>query len=313
MESKMELQQLKYFLAVGDNNSLQKAAALLGIGQPALSRNIRQLEEDLGVHLFYRNGRGVSLTEAGVQFRGAVAPLVHDLLQARLDLTAESETLSGVISFGMPPSIAAAIGARIVRVLLEKYPKVRLQIVEGFSGHINEWIVSKRVDMAVVSLARRSSSIRMDPLLEADLFLLVGRKVIREEDLPGETVSFSRLAGIPLVLPGRYHGLRREVDAAAQKCNLELDVIAEVDALAALKELVRDGVAATVLPHGALLAEMGDSHFLVRRIVEPELTMSFMIAYSLQRPITQAVREVGRIVKSEVRRAIVDGRIIGRT
>src|SRR5262245_57110334 len=135
----MELRQLQYFLAVADSGSLSKAAAVLGIAQPALSRSIRQLEEVVATRLFHRHGRGIELTEKGAQFRAMVSPLVRDLLQAGDQLKASAGIPAGTISFGMPPSISAVIGARLVETFLRLYPPVRLQIVDAFSGYVNEW------------------------------------------------------------------------------------------------------------------------------------------------------------------------------
>ncbi len=89
-------------------------------------------------------------------------------------------------------------------------------------------------------------------------------------------------------------------------------MIVEIDALEALKELVRRGIAATVLPHGAILKEAQDPQFIIRRIVDPDVTMQFMIAYSLQRPTTLAMRELVRIPRAEVNDALAAGRMIGR-
>jgi LysR family transcriptional regulator, nitrogen assimilation regulatory protein len=75
---------------------------------------------------------------------------------------------------------------------------------------------------------------------------------------------------------------------------------------------VRRGVASTVLPHGTILKEAQDPNFVIRRLVDPDVTMQFMIAYSLQRPTTLAMRELVRILRMEVNHALAEGRMIGR-
>ena len=308
----MELRHLQYFLAIAEVGSLSKASTVLGVAQPALSRAVRLLEADIAAQLFYRHGRGIRLTEEGAQFQATVGPLVRDLLQARDELRDTARVVGGSVSFGMPPSMSAAIGSRLVQVFLERYPQVKLQIVEAFSGHVNEWLVSGRIDMAIINSARRSPTIRMDPLATVDLFHMIHRGMVDRSEQRQETVAFDRLLDTPLILPGRHHGLRRQLDSVAQQRGRELNVLVEIDALEAMKNLVRQGIASTVLPHGAMLKEVDDPELVVRRLTDPEVTMQFMIAYSLQRPATLAMRELARIVRAEVQLALASGTMMGR-
>jgi LysR family transcriptional regulator, nitrogen assimilation regulatory protein len=308
----MELRQLQYFLAVAENGSLSRASAVLGIAQPALSRAVRLLEEALQTQLFYRHGRGIRLTEKGTQFQTTVEPLVSNLLQAGDDLRAGAGVPAGSIAFGMPPSMCAMIGARLVETFLQRYPQVKLQIFDAFSGYLNEWLVAGRLDLTIINGARRSAHVSMDPLLTVDLFHVATRSMVNEDERDDSTIAFDRLLGPPLILPGRHHGLRRQLDSVAQSKGAKLNVVVEIDALEALKELVRRGIAATVLPHGAIQKEAEDSRFVIRRLVAPDVTAQFMIAYSLQRPVTLAMRELVRLLRMEVNQAVADGRMVGR-
>src|SRR5262245_38043825 len=305
----MELRQIEYFLSVLQHRSFTNASAVLGVAQPALSRQIRQLEEELGVQLLYRHGRGVKPTEEGAQFQAGVEPLLRELRQIGDDLHAASKAPAGEISIGMPPSISSTIAAPLVESFRERHPQVRLHIVDGFSGFVNEWLVAGRIDMAVINHARRSPLVRADSLLSMDLFA-VGYDDAGE--YPEGVLPLKALAGHPLVLPTRNHGLRRQLDAAAESLGFELTVIAEIDALTALKELVRRGHGATVLPHGALLPEGIQPPFTARRIIDPDLSIAFSIAFSLQRPTTLGMRELARAIRAEVRNAIQDKRLSGR-
>lgn len=297
---------------VKESGSLSKAASVAGIAQPALSRTIRQLEEELGVQLFYRHGRGIRPTEEGAQFHASIIPLLRELDQIKSDLGEAAGVPAGDITFAMPPSMSAAIGAEIVKQFFSLYPQVKLHLVDGLSGYVNEWLAAGRVDMAVINNARKSPYVRMDPLLEVNL-LLFGRKLEIETLAPNtEIIPTRNIAGLPMLLVGRNHGLRRELDAAMQKLGIQLDIKAEVDALSPLKQLVREGYGFTVLPHGVILPEIGNDDFGFRRLVEPELTQRFMLAFSLQRPTTVAMRELARRVRIELAKAVADGRMVGR-
>jgi LysR family nitrogen assimilation transcriptional regulator len=299
-------------LAVAESGTLSKASSVLGIAQPALSRAIRQLEESLQVQVFYRHGRGIKLTEKGAQYRAMVDPLVSNILRASDEIKSSAGVPAGSIAFGMPPSMSALVGARLVEAFLELYPHVQLQIIDAFSGYVNEWLVAGRLDLAIINSARRSAHFSMDPLLTVDLFHVARRNKPDSPARSNSTIAFDELLDMPLMLPGRHHGLRRQLDAVAQGRGAKLNVIVEIDALEALKELVQRGVASTVLPHGAIFKNIDNSQFVIRRILEPDVTMQFMIAYSLQRPTTLAMRELVRILRMEVHQAVVDGRMMGR-
>ena len=308
----MELRQLQRFLSVAESGSISTASAILGIAQPVLSREIKQLEKELRAKLFYRHGRGTRLTEAGAHFRITVAPLVRKLQQAKSELSVHSGELAGSLSFAMPPSLSAVMGPRLVKAFLAQFPSVKLHFLDGYSGHVNEWIVAGRVDMAVVNNGTRSHATRMDPLVTTDLFFVGHRDIVETRNLDRETIPFDRAASIPMVLPAKHHGLRRVLDIAARKQNRKLNVVVEVDSLSAIKELVQSKVGVTVLPHGAVIFDSTDPALIIRRLVKPNLNLKFMIAYSTERPITLAMRQLAKTLRAEVRKAIADGGMGGR-
>jgi LysR family nitrogen assimilation transcriptional regulator len=309
----MELQKLERFLTIAESDSISRASSILGVGQPALSRQIKELEEELGAQLFYRHGRGIRLTEAGAAFRSAISPLVTKLLQAGAAFKADSRAETGSLHVAMPPTMSHVIGQRVVEAFLNKFPKVKLHVSEGFSGYVNEWLVAGRVDMAIVNKGRRSIAVRMDPLVTVELFFVSHRDITDMDALHPKTITFDRMSKIPMILPGRDHGLRRELDRTARKRRTELKLLAEVDSLAALKELVNAKVGPTVLPYGTVISATMDPMIVVRRLVKPEVTMTFMIAYSVDRPVTPAMRELARTIRTEIHNSIVDGRVKGWT
>jgi LysR family transcriptional regulator, nitrogen assimilation regulatory protein len=309
----MELQKLERFLTIAESDSISRASSIIGVGQPALSRQIKELEEELGAQLFYRHGRGIRLTEAGAAFRSVISPLVSKLVRAGTDFKAESRATTGNLHVAMPPTMSHVIGHRVVESFITKFPKVNLHVSEGFSGYVNEWLVAGRVDMAIVNKGRRSIAVRMDPLATVELFFVIHRDIADADSPHPKTIAFDRLCKIPMILPGRDHGLRRELDMTAQKRGAELKLLVEVDSLAALKDLINAKVGPTVLPHGTVISATMDSAMVVRRVVKPEVTMTFMIAYSVHRPVSSAMRELARTIRSEIHNAIIEGRVKGWT
>jgi LysR family transcriptional regulator, nitrogen assimilation regulatory protein len=308
----MELRQLQRFLSVAESECILTASSVLGIAQPVLSREIKQLEEELQAKLFYRHGRGARLTEAGVHFRMTVAPLVRRLLQAKSELAGRTEVPAGSLSFAMPPSLSAVIGPRVVKVFLTQFPDVKLHYIDGYSGHVNEWIVGGRVDMAVINNGSRAQTTRLDPLLTTELFFVAHRDIFESDNLDRETIPFDRAASIPMVLPAQPHGLRRVLDIAGRKRGAELKVVVEVDALTTITDLVQSKVGATILPHGPFIFDASDPDLIVRRLAEPNLSLKFMIAYSTERPFTFAMRQLAKTLRAEIRKAISEGAMEGR-
>ena len=307
----MEIRQLAYFMAITEAGSMSRAATIVGVTQSALSRQIAALEDELRVRLFYRHGRGVKLTREGEQFEAVVGPMVRDLMQVTSELRDGADVPAGSISIGMPPSMSAAIGAEIVTDFMRRFPRVKLHLVDGFSGFINEWLAAGRLDMAVVNNARRSPYIRMDYLMTVDLFLFGRTSDIEDVSPDSDSFPLADLPTLPLLLVGQNHGLRRALDEAVRRKGLKLDIRAEVDALAPLKKLVAHGHGFTVLPHGVIFPEAASADFAYRRIISPTLGQDYMLAFSLQKPTTLAMRELARSIRSEIGRALGDGRLIG--
>ncbi|HUH48585.1 MAG TPA: LysR family transcriptional regulator, partial [Mycoplana sp.] len=151
----MDLRKLRYFLVVAETNSISRASSKLGIAQPTLSRQMQLLEQELKCLLFYRDGRGVQLTVAGKKLCAVLKPMIGDLDQVCAEILEESGAPSGIVRFGIPPSIGSTIAAPLALRFQVECPDVRLQVVEGFSGNLLEWIEDGAIDLGILYDARR--------------------------------------------------------------------------------------------------------------------------------------------------------------
>lgn len=243
----MELRQLRYFVRVVELGGMGRAANDLGVHTSALSQQISRLEGELATRLLQRTATGVVPTDAGLAFfRQAQLALRHADDAAR---AARQARLSGHASVGLAPSTSAVLALPLMLAMRERYPDVRLRLVESLSGNLAAMLGARQLDLAVLfetSAARRLSLL---PLLDERLFL-IGRR-----DLPGmpagRSVRIAALAGLPLVLPSGGHGLRAIVDAAFARERRTPAVVLEIDGLAVLMDAVRAGLAATVQPGAA--------------------------------------------------------------
>src|SRR4051794_24021513 len=140
----MNLIQLRYFTAVADRKKLTRTAESLRISQPALTRQMRLLEEELGTPLFLRHHRGVQLTEAGVLLRDRTEVILRLVEEVQTELSDRGRNPSGMIRIGFPPSIGGLFLASMTKELRARLPRVTVYLVEGVNHLLPEWLVGRR-------------------------------------------------------------------------------------------------------------------------------------------------------------------------
>jgi LysR family nitrogen assimilation transcriptional regulator len=307
----MDLRQLQLFRRIVAEGSFSRAAAALGIAQPALSRQVRALEEELGIRLLHRNGRGVSPTEEGRRFAEAVSPVLDDLDRVREEAMAAQGVARGKLRVAMPPSVAAALGPALMRHLRAEMPEVELNLRDGFTGTIHEWLSRGEVDIAVLNPMRRSAAVKTEPLYDAHLFLIhpPGDPRVAKLLTPAGEIALADVASLPLLLPGRHHGVRREVAVALAAAGLVAADISDVDSLTGVKHMVAEGLGYTLFAWEAVSLEIEAGVLAAARICAPVLLHGFVLGTSAE--VSPAARAVVRFLREEVRRRIADGRLRG--
>ena len=304
----MDFRQIEYFLAVAERGSFMEASRRLRIAQSALSRQLALLENELGVRLFHRHGRGIVLTGDGDQFRVAVAPAMRDIDALKYGIRAHSSVPDSKVTIGMGLTYASTLGSRLIKNFRSRFPQVRLQ-VELLGGLLNDALSSGLVDMAVTSNVSHVSTLQAYPLIRLGLFLIGTERAMSDLDVTHDDVSARTLHRLPLVLVGPAHGIRREIDLMAEECGIELNVVVEVNALQSIMELIHEDAGFTILPFGA--AASAKPGLAVRRIVEPAPSIDFFIAFSRNRRPTLAMQELEATIREETHLAVAEGRLIG--
>jgi LysR family nitrogen assimilation transcriptional regulator len=295
----MDIKQLKLFSAVAEFGSFSRAAVALSIGQPMLSRQIKALEAELGVDLLYRNGRGIVLTEAGKLLNEYSKGILEQISRATTEIEALRSNPRGTIVIGMPPSVGVVLTAPLVQHFREAFPLVSMRVVEGFSGHVLEWLVNGKIDVAVLYNAPRMSNLLSEPLLRDELFLLGA--VDDPCDLPPGSIQAAQLADLPMILPSRPHGLRLLVDHALAGARIVPRIDLEVEAMPSTLKLVESGVGYTILSYSSVHHLVTEKRIKYWRIENPPLHRELLLATSSQRPTTVAIRALTDSVRNEVR------------
>jgi LysR family transcriptional regulator, nitrogen assimilation regulatory protein len=302
----MELRQLEYFIAIAETGAFSRAAIRLGVAQPILSRQIKALEQELGAELYYRTGRGIVLSEAGKVLEQHARGVLETTAGAKRAIHSLGSAPSGRVVIGMPPSVGAVLTTPIVRQFRTEFPKVSLGVMEGFSGHVLEWLTTGRIDVAVLYNAPRTSALVTDPLLTDELYLL--GPVSDPAGAGDGELAAKRLAEIPLILPSRPHGLRVLVDDFLAGIGITPNVQVEIDAMPSTLSLVESGIGYTILSYSSVHHLLEAGRIRKWSIVQPAMTRSLVVATSTQRPVTKAARALVGFVRKQVETLVAEGR-----
>lgn len=306
----MELRQLRYFVRVVELGSMGRAAADLGVVTSALSQQISRLEGELSTRLLQRSPTGVVPTEAGIAFwRQAQLALRHADEAAR---AAQQQRLAGQVSVGLAPSTAAVLALPLVLAMRERYPEVRLHLVESLSGNLSALLNARQLDIAVLFDASPEHRLRVVPLLDERLYLIGAAGLA---GMPkGRQVRLKDVATLPLVMPSGSHGLRAVVEQAFARAKCRPKIVADVDGLAVLMDMVQAGLAATVQPGAATARLPADASALrVVQVADAQARRRNLLASLADEELAPAALAVRTVVVEVVRRLVDEGRWAGAT
>lgn len=287
----MEIKQLRYFKRVADAGSVSRAAAALSVAQPAVSRQIANLEEDLGTPLFFRNGRGVKLTDAGEQLYGHTTAILEAVRLAQQDVRDSMGVARGTILIGSMPSVVRIIAPPLLRFVETNHPALVLEFTEGHSGYINEWLSNGLLDVAIIHDATRTQHFLTEPLVREELVAVNGAGDTRP-------VRFAEIVQEPCILPRKNHGLRLLLERTAAQARVALNVRFEIDSIDGIVSLVEEGQGVSVLPRAAVAT---NPRLAIRQLCDPPMYRQLLLATSSQRPVSQTTRAVIQELKRQVR------------
>jgi LysR family nitrogen assimilation transcriptional regulator len=300
----VDLKQIAYFVQVAELGSFTRAASVLRVAQPALSRQVRALEVELRQRLFDRNGRGVTLTPAGQRLLAHGRGILQQVERARLDLEDQRGAASGLLCIGLAPSVSRTLTAPLVEAFRERFPRATLSVVEGLSTYTLEWLVQGRIDCAVVYNATPSAAIDLLPVLQEPLFLVSARPARSGAALRGAAVSLAELAAHELVIPSRPHAIRMRLETVMAEAALKPRVALEIESVPAILDLVRRHALHAVLSLNAVQASGREADYVVHPVSlgrRLQLTTSLWLATSAQRPRGPLLEQASELLTSLLR------------
>ncbi|MGA7999517.1 MAG: LysR substrate-binding domain-containing protein [Bradyrhizobium sp.] len=297
----MNLKQLEYFVQVAELGSFSKAAVVLDIAQPALSRQVRSLETELHQQLFLRNGRGVTLTDAGKRLFDHSVAVLQLMAHAREDLGASRDEPIGRVTIGLPPSMGRQLTLPLIDRFKKELPAARLAIVEGLSTHIVEWVTTGRIDIGLVYNPEAQPGLEITPLLQEQLGLVshaAKGKRKRPALLP---LPMKELSRYPLIVPERVHAMRRLLDTQAALAGIKLDIAWEVSSVPSIIDLVCAGYGYAVLTASGVAASARSGELVTRRLTDPTPVSVLCLAISAHRRPTPLTQHTMRLLTALVR------------
>lgn len=279
----MDLRRIRYFVGVASAGGFSAAAERLHIAQPALTRQIKLLEEEFGTRLFKRTPHGAQLTEIGRLLYDHATIALRELEIAADRIEVAKLNPRGRVILAVTPSVGMLLIDPLKAFAKTRHSGLSLEIVESMGGDVTrwlDWIKEGRLDLAILFDVASDPALAIFALGLEDLHL-VGRAKVFERFLGASTatISLSALNGLPLVLP-HVSPLRTMVERKSADFGFQLRVIEEADSLLALNAMIRDLDAFSIQTPDALAFERRLPDVVVSKIVQPVITRTVNLVYS---------------------------------
>lgn len=286
----MDVVQLKTLIHVAELGSLSKASDRLHIAQPALSRQIRQLEKELGVYLFERHGRGMIITDAGNEVLQHATRIMDELEAIRSAVVGGHASFRGAVAIGTTPTIAEIVTVRLVKRIREAHPELSIRFSSAFSGYLLDWVQRGELELAISYDLEPLHTLRIVPVMMENLVLVGPPSAGLQLDKP---VHFATLVQEQMVLPSPRHGLRKIMDHCAADLGFKIAASVEADSFGAMIDLVRHGFGLTALPLASIYSHLQNGTLCAAPLIEPTPMRKLVMVSPADRHVSPATRYVG--------------------
>jgi LysR family nitrogen assimilation transcriptional regulator len=270
----LEHRHLRNFLAVVEQRSISKAARLIRLAQPALSRQLRALEDELGTPLLFRHGSGVIPTPPGEILAKYARSLLDQAQAVRDAISAVASSPTGKLAIGAPSSMAAILIPELALAVRRRLPGVQLRLIEGYSANLHQRLLAGELDVAILYAERRQTSLVTRPLLSEPLVAIgpAGHFSARK------SVSIPELAAQDLIMPAAANRLRSLFEDAAAQTGHTATIVMEVDSVPGLLELVAAGAGVSILPYSAIHSAVKQGRLSYARIAPETFDRHLVLA-----------------------------------
>ncbi len=296
----MDFDQLRYFSHVAKLRSFTIAGQRLGVAQSALSRQVKALEQELGVQLLNRSTHSVVPTEAGFRLLEMSDYILRYADQIRDAVHETAAEPSGSIALGLLPAVAYIVTPPFLMRLRNELPKVSVMVSEGLGVFLRERLLLGQIDLAVMTAGRLAKGLTEVPVIDEEMVLTGSPRLLERF---AEPTKLNQLADVPIL---STQGFREVILTAARAAGVSIRFEMEQNSLMALKVMLQQSFGISILPYTVVHEEWLDGRLAIRRICDPKVMRQLAIVKPEYRPVSRAFASVEGILIEELRRMPVN-------
>ena len=278
------IKDMRAFFAIVEEGNISHAAQRLGIAQPALSRQMKHLEENLHVKLFERGSRRIRLTEAGQVLYGRVESILGMVDGTVREITEIGSGNKGTIRIGTITTSGAMILPDLISSFRKVYPEVQFEIWEAEGARIIELLDSRLIEIAITRTQVDNTNYELLVLPNEPLVMVMNSKSVCGED--DSTIRLEELKDQPLIIPLRW---KSNFVAACKRLEFDPQIICVSDSIVQDLLMVKMNIGAAMIPVSSKRL-LTDGDLVYKRIVEPEMTTHTVVAWRKNQTLSSACK-----------------------
>ena len=290
----LDFRALNYFAKIAELGSITRAAQHLNVAQPALSRQVRQLEDELGAQLLVRESRGIHLTDQGRELFEHARTILREVQRAKDAVRGSAGSPGGAMALGLVPTICTQVAPTLVSTLRSDYPRIDLTISEGFTQPLMDWLDEGRLDLAVLTEPAPTRRLVIEHLVSEEMMFVTARGLRKKGP-----ISFDELATTPLIMS---LGIRTIIDNLLGHKGPLVTVMLELNSIETIRLMVRQGTGTTILPRSILSDDEKSGDVTLHSIGPKGLFRRLALAHSRTRRLSRSAQ----IVKEGVTKIMTD-------
>lgn len=289
------LRQLRVFLAVAQQQNFSRAGEAVGLTQPAVSRSITDLEQQLGVQLLHRSTREVELSDAGRLLQGRATRVLDELDAALLEVRGLATQRHGRVRVASSPTLSAHLMPECIARCAQQHPGLQLLLLDRIQQGALDSVRAGEVDFGVVIDPTDAEDLHCEAILSEPFCLVCPADHVLAQR---REVHWRDLAGHPLVLLDHASGSRRLIDRVLEQHAPDCQVVQEVGHTTTIFSMVQAGLGITVVPRLACAEQGVESAGLVHRRLLPAVERQIMLVHRRHRQLAPVVQLVWDLVRA---------------
>jgi len=293
----MDVQHLKYFVAVAEEGNFTRAAEKLYVSQPTISKMVKGLEEELGVTLFDRSTKQIKLTDAGEIVLNQSRTILKSLQSLTSELDDLMELKKGEIHIGLPPMVGSRFFPKVIQEFHRLYPKISIQIVENGALKIEQDVQNGLLDLGVVVMPVDEELFHTFSFVNEELRLLIHASHPLSKE---KSVTLSQLQNEPFILFRKDFALHDRIINECIKAGFQPDIISESSQWDFISEMVKANLGIALLPE-SICKQLKGSEVVSIPLIEPAIPWHLGIIWRKDRYLSFAAREWIRFTREHLR------------